>query len=116
MINVSVQRVVALFVFLMLMLMFQAPFASATEKDRNTVVTVGEMCGGCVKKITKHFASVKEIAEFKCDVEKKTVTFVPQKDVSLSPLKLWEEMEGIGKTPTKLVSPSGTFTAKPKKQ
>ncbi len=86
----------------------------AVEKNQATVITVEEMCGGCVTKITKHFAGVKDISDLKCDIKTKTATFTPRKDTELSPLKLWEEMDGIGKTPKKLVGPSGTFTSKPK--
>lgn len=87
----------------------------ALETSRATVVTVSEMCGGCVTKITKHFSEVKEIAELKCDVPTKSVNFIPKKGNELSPFKIWEEMEKIGKAPTKLVGPSGTYTSKPKK-
>ena len=84
------------------------------EKDANTIITVSEMCAGCVKKITKHFEARQEISELKCDIKGKTVTFVPKKNTELSALKMWEEMESIGKPPTKLVGPTGTFTTKPK--
>ncbi len=82
-------------------------------EEKNTVVTVGEMCGGCVKKITKRFEDEKEVAKVDGNIEKKTVTVVPEECVQLSPMKIWEIMEGISKTPTKLVSPEGTFTSKP---
>ena len=86
----------------------------AVEKNQATVITVEEMCGGCVTKITKHFAGVKDISDLKCDIKTKTVTFTPRKETELSSLKLWEEMDSIGKPPKKLVGPSGTFTSKPK--
>ncbi len=85
-----------------------------TGKDLNTVITVSEMCGGCVKKITKDFEVSKEISELECDFKEKTVTFIPKKNTELSALKMCEEMESIGKPPTKLVGPTGTFMTKPK--
>ena len=77
-------------------------------------MTVGEMCGGCVKKIEKKLKPMDGIAAVKCDIEGKTVTVVPKPDVKLAPLTLWTAMEEIGKTPKKMVSPDGTYTKKPK--
>nr|WP_286177404.1 heavy-metal-associated domain-containing protein [Rhodopirellula sp. JC639] len=90
-----------------------APAAEA--KKSNVVVTVGEMCGGCVKKITKRFDSVGEVAKVECSIEKKSVTLIPKPDVRLSPKTMWEIMAEIGKTPKKMVTPEGTFTDKPKR-
>ena len=87
-------------------------FAAETEKS-STVMTVSEMCGGCVKKVTKRFDGVKGIATVRCSIENQSVTLVPEKGVRLSPRGVWEAMEGIGKTPKKMVCPAGTFTSKP---
>ena len=86
------------------------------KKLVTTTITVGEMCGGCVKQITAYFDKVKEVAKIKCDIETQSVVLFPAKDVRLSPVKLWEAMESIGKKPKKLVGPDGTFTTKPKKK
>ena len=92
-----------------------SPNCFADEQAKtNTVVTVIEMCGGCVKKITKRFEDEKDVATIECSIEKKTVTLVPKDGVKLNAKKVWEIMEGISKTPTKLASPEGTFTTKPK--
>ncbi|QDT10160.1 cation transporter [Planctomycetes bacterium K23_9] len=87
--------------------------AAGTEKT-NTLMTVGEMCGGCVKKINARFDGVTGIAKVQCSIEKKSVTLIPTKGVRLSPRGGWEIMESIGKTPKKMVTPVGTFTSKPK--
>lgn len=87
-------------------------FAAETEEQR-TVITVGEMCGGCVKKINKRFEGLKGIAVVRCSIEHQTVTLVPEKGFRLSPRGVWEAMEGIGKPPQKMVCPAGTFTSKP---
>lgn len=87
----------------------------AKDKPAATVMTVKEMCGGCVKKITKHLQPMKGIAAVQCDIKTKTVKVTPQPGYTLSPKGLWTVMDDIGKTPTKLVGPSGTFTSKPKK-
>ncbi|MFH5802816.1 heavy-metal-associated domain-containing protein [Alienimonas sp. DA493] len=89
--------------------------AVAAEKPASTatVITVGEMCGGCVKRIEGKLKPVDAIAGVRCDVQKKTVTVLPKDGVKLSPKWLWEAMESIGKTPKRLAGPSGVFTEKP---
>lgn len=101
----------------LVLLLAAAVVAEAAEsaKKTNTVITVGEMCGGCVKRITAALEKMPDINDIKCDVKTKTVTVTPKKGKTLSPRALWEEMEKIGKRPTKLVGPSGTYTSKPKK-
>ncbi|MEM6689016.1 MAG: heavy-metal-associated domain-containing protein [Planctomycetota bacterium] len=95
-------------------LFLASPSIGEEKKVATTTVTVGEMCGGCVKRITAHFEKVEDVSKIKCDIEAKTVMLFPAKDVQLSPLKVWEMMEGIGKKPVKLIGPEGTFTSKPK--
>ncbi|MEM6470629.1 MAG: heavy-metal-associated domain-containing protein [Planctomycetota bacterium] len=89
--------------------------AEAKEKVTNTTVTVGHMCSGCVKTITTRFKREKSVNKIECDIDAKTVTLTPAKDVKLSSLAVWEIFEKIRKKPTKLVGPDGTFTSKPKK-
>ncbi len=93
-----------------------ASAAAAEDKPLKTatVMTVGEMCGGCVKKIEKKLKPMEGVAAVRCDIKAKTVTVVPKRDVNIAPLALWSAMEEIGKTPTKMVSPEGTYTKKPK--
>ena len=103
-------------VVLMVASVLTASVASSAEREKtNTVMTVGEMCGGCVKKITKRFDGVEGIAKVECSIEKQSVTLIPEDRVRLSPKGIWEIMESIGKTPKKMVTPGGTFTSKPKK-
>lgn len=85
---------------------------AAEKQSVTTTVTVGEMCGGCVKRITAHFETVKEVAEVQCDIKTKAVVLFPAKNVRLSPRMIWETMESIGKEPKKLVSPDGPFPSK----
>jgi copper chaperone CopZ len=85
----------------------------AADTTTATVITVGEMCGGCVKKINAKFENVNGIGSVSCDIPTKTVTLTPASGYRLKPRVLWEMMDEIGKTPTKLVGPNGTFTEKP---
>ncbi|QDS95177.1 Heavy-metal-associated domain protein [Roseimaritima multifibrata] len=95
-------------------LFVSSPAQAAEPAKSNIEMTVGEMCGGCVKKITKRFEGVKGISKVLCSIEKKSVTLIPEQNVRLSPKGVWEAMEGIGKTPIKMVTPTGTYTSKPK--
>ena len=88
--------------------------AAADVEKSNIVMTVGEMCGGCVKKITRRFEGVEGVAKVECSIEKQSVTLIPKPGVQLCPKGVWEIMESIAKTPTKMITPDGTFTSKPK--
>jgi periplasmic mercuric ion binding protein len=81
---------------------------------QDTVVTFGEMCGGCVKRINARLTTMPEIADVKCDVATKSATVTPGAS-GVSPRILWEALEEIGKKPVKMVGPTGTFTTKPAK-
>lgn len=84
----------------------------AAEPPSPVVMSVGEMCGGCVKKITARLSKMPEIATIQCSVAKKSVTVTP-KAGGVSSKALWEAMVEIGKTPTKLVDASGAYTSAP---
>ncbi|KLU01967.1 putative transmembrane region and signal peptide protein [Rhodopirellula islandica] len=88
---------------------------SKRDPSHQIVMTVGEMCGGCVKKITARFDSVDAVTKVVCSIEKKSVALVAKDGVKLSPKGIWELMESIGKTPKKMITPDGTFTSKPKR-
>ena len=105
-------RIVPLVAGLFILQGIAAPAQAAAPAD--TVVNVGEMCGGCVKKITAKLEKMPQVVSFQCDIAKKTVTVTPAA-TGMSPRALWEALESIGKTPVKMVSPAGTFTAKPAK-
>ncbi|MFG0255757.1 MAG: heavy-metal-associated domain-containing protein [Rhodopirellula sp. JB053] len=95
---------------------FGTPRVHGEEKrPQTTTLTVGEMCSGCVKRITARFDKEESVSKIQCDIAAKTVLLVPAKDIRLSPRKIWEIMESIGKKPLKLVGPDGTFTSKPEK-
>jgi copper chaperone CopZ len=91
------------------------PVSGKEPASSQIVMTVGEMCGGCVKRITARFDSVDAVTKVVCSIEKKSVTLVPKDGVKLSPKGIWEIMESIGKTPKKMITPDGTFTSKPKR-
>jgi copper chaperone CopZ len=91
------------------------PVSAKESASSQIVMTVGEMCGGCVKRITARFDSVDAVTKVVCSIEKKSVTLVPKDGVKLSPKGICQIMESIGKTPKKMITPDGTFTSKPKR-
>lgn len=93
------------------MLIVLPPVVEAVEPVP-TVMTVGEMCGGCVKKITARLTQMPEVADVMCDLAAKSVTVTP-KAGGVSARALWEAMDEIGKTPVKLVDATSEYTEKP---
>jgi copper chaperone CopZ len=85
----------------------------AADTPKPTVMEVGEMCGGCVKKITTRLETMPGVAKIECSIEKKTVTVSPAAEKGFTAVALWDAMAEIGKTPKKMVSPTGTFTERP---
>lgn len=99
------------FVLVVTVVTAQSSFAAEPAAADVSEITVGEMCGGCVKKIIAKLKPMSGIVDVTCDLAQKTVTVTPAA-AGISPRALWD-MEQIGKTPVKLVTPSGTFAQKP---
>lgn len=93
-------------------LSLESTSSAIAEEPAPIVMNVGEMCGGCVKKITARLSKMPEVATIQCRIPKKSVTVTP-KAGGVSSKALWEAMVEIGKTPTKLVDASGTHTSPP---
>lgn len=85
---------------------------AASRQD--TVITVGELCSGCVRNIKERLRKLPDVAIVRCNMATRTVTVTPKAGKSLSPRVLWGAMQGVGNPPRKLVGPTGTFTSKPK--
>lgn len=81
---------------------------------QTTVISVDEMCSGCVRSITQRLKRMPDVSTVKCNMATKTVTITPKSGKTLSPRTLWNAMQGVGSPPKKLVGPSGTFMSKPK--
>lgn len=87
----------------------------ATDPTSITISVPDIDCAGCGKKLSTELAKVTGVSKAQVDVENKTVTLTPKSKQAPSPKALWEAVEKAGKTPSKLVSPQGTFTEKPSK-
>lgn len=87
---------------------------NAQERPRWTAITVDEMCWACARRITRKLEPMESVGKIECCSKTNRVFVLPKENHSLSPRRLWESLEEIGKSPKKLVGPAGTFTSKPK--
>lgn len=78
-------------------------------------ITISDMdCPACAKKVSTKLAEVAGVAKVETNHEEGIAKVTLQPKAVVSPKVLWEAVEKAKKTPEKLVSPSGTFTSKPK--
>lgn len=63
--------------------------------------------------MTDALEKVAGVSSVKADNKAGTAVVMPKRGADLSPHALWEAVEKVGKQPTKLVGPKGTFTSKP---
>lgn len=66
------------------------------------------------KKVCTEIERQTGVAKTQTDMKTKTVYVLAKDGAVPSPKSLWEAVEKADEVPTKLVGPSGTFTAKPK--
>ena len=86
----------------------------AAGGPRPTTISVEDMhCPNCAKKIVKTVSAVPGVAGVKADVESGMLAVAAREPGGPSPRALWEAVEKSGYRPTRLVGPSGTYTAKP---
>lgn len=96
-------------------LLLGAWHTAAAAEPQPTTITVPEMdCPSCAKKIADKLAKVDGVAKAETDVKTKTIKVTPKSGMNPSPKELWEAVEKLDKTPTRLDGPSGVFTTKPK--
>lgn len=85
-----------------------APAPSAT-------ITVPSMhCMGCAKKMAGELYKVAGVGQVFANVEATTMTVRAKDGQVPSSRGLWEAVERAGYQPTRLQSPGGVFTSKPK--
>ena len=90
-----------------------ASAALAASPKQTAIVVPGLDCPNCAKKVSGALSAVRGVASVQADRAVRTAYVLPQRDVQLSPKTLWEAIEQIGKRPTSLSGPHGTFTSKP---
>jgi copper chaperone CopZ len=87
--------------------------AQAAEPTLTTLTVPKIDCPSCAKKVADALEKVSGVASVKTDNKAGTAVVTPKRGADLSPRALWEAVEEVGKQPTKLVGPKGTFTSKP---
>lgn len=92
----------------------QIPRHDPQKKLPYTWVFVKDMhCGACAKKIARKLYTVTGVVKVQTSVKKSVAVVTPQKNREVAPRAVWEAVQKAGFKPVKLVSPAGTFQAKP---
>lgn len=107
----AVNRLLMLAVALFVMALDMAAMAA---EPMATTITVEKLCEGCAKQIAAKLKDIPGVGDVATQVPTKTITVTPKPGKVLVPRVMWETIEKGGERPTRLVGPSGTFTAKPK--
>lgn len=77
-------------------------------------VYVSDMhCENCAKRLARKLYGVQGVVRVRYNVADNRATIVASAGQTISPKALWEAAEAAKLTPTKVVSPQGTFEAKP---
>ncbi len=93
-----------------------APHSSRAAAPPHTITisVQGMHCAGCAAKVTRKLEAVSGIDKAQVEAETGTAVVSAKADATPSPRALWEAVDKAGYKPTKLIGPTGTFTAKPK--
>jgi copper chaperone CopZ len=79
-----------------------------------TKVTLEEIhCMGCAKKISAKVTAVPGVAQMRVDLKAKSIWAVHKQGMTPSPKALWEAVEAAEHKPTRVETPSGSYTSKP---
>jgi len=80
----------------------------------DTTITIpGLECPGCARKIASTLKPLPGVADVLTDIDSHTAIVKPRPNAVVSPRAMWEALEKIKKTPTRLAGPGGTFTERP---
>ena len=71
-------------------------------------------CMGCAKKISGKVTAVPGVAEMRVDLKAKTIWAMHKPGMTPSPKALWDAVEAADHTPTRMDTPAGSLTSKPK--
>jgi copper chaperone CopZ len=97
-----------------LALLASASIAQAADPTPITISVKGMQCPACASHVADGLQAIPGVAKAEADAAKAVAVVTAKGNSSPSPKALWEAVEKAGYTPVKLVSPSGTFTSKPK--
>ena len=80
-----------------------------------TRVTLDDIhCMGCAKKINGKVIAVPGVAEMRVDLKAKSIWAMHKPGMTPSPKALWEAVEAADHQPTRMDTPAGSHTSKPR--
>lgn len=88
--------------------------AAESKKPSFSIVVSDMHCSDCAQKIANRLYKVAGVSKVHANLKSNTAYVTPGKGKAVSARELWEAVEKAEFTPVKLVSPSGTYTEKPK--
>jgi copper chaperone CopZ len=71
-------------------------------------------CDHCAKKIARKLYAVPGVVQVRADVPKNIAYVIPQQGKTVSPKQVWEAVESAGFPVARVVTPTETFTTKPR--
>ena len=79
-----------------------------------TKVTLEDIhCMGCAKRISEKVTAVPGVAEMRVDLKAKAIWAIHKPGMTPSPRALWEAVEAADHVPTRIETPTGSYTKKP---
>jgi copper chaperone CopZ len=91
--------------------------AATSKKSKPTYsIEVSDMhCADCAQQIANQLYKLSGVAKVHASLKSNTAYVTPTAGKKISARKMWEAIEKAKFTPVKLVSPTKTYTKKPKK-
>ena len=86
----------------------------AADLPATTISVQGMHCAGCASKVAGNLQAVAGVQKAEVNAETAVAIVTAKANVAPSPRAMWEAVEKAGYKPTKLIGPTGTFTAKPR--
>jgi copper chaperone CopZ len=88
--------------------------AEAASPEITTIHVKDMHCENCARKIARKLFAVQGVVKVQASVKQDLVLVTPQAGKTISARAIWEAVIAGEAEPTKLVGPTGSFTAKPK--
>jgi len=86
----------------------------AADPPAITISVQGMHCAGCASKVAGNLQAVAGVQKADVNAETAVAIVTAKAKKAPSPRAMWEAVEKAGYKPTKLIGPTGTFTAKPR--
>ena len=109
-------RILGLALLLALIAVVSAEAAAAKKSKPTYSIEVSDMhCSDCAQQIANQLYKLSGVSKVHANLKSNTAYVTPVAGKTISARKMWEAVEKAKFTPVKLVSPTKTYTKKPKK-